>query len=106
MSEAADGGEEPMPVPGADGGEEPAPASGASGGAESPASYEAAVSRLEEIITRLDTGKAELRETLGLVREGKSLVEYCKRELDAVSGELEKLDLDALVAQLEAAGGE
>ncbi|MBK5116285.1 MAG: exodeoxyribonuclease VII small subunit, partial [Thermoleophilia bacterium] len=67
---------------------------------------EAAVARLEEIIARLDSGKAELRETLGLVGEGKGLVEYCKAELDAVSGELEKLDLDKLVEQLEAAGGE
>jgi hypothetical protein len=40
------------------------------------------------------------------VREGKGLVEFCKVELDAVSGELEKLDLDKLVEQLEAAGGE
>jgi exodeoxyribonuclease VII small subunit len=69
-------------------------------------SYEAAVGRLEEIIARLDSGKAELRETLALVREGKGLVEFCKVELDAVSGELEKLDLDKLVEQLEAAGGE
>ena len=68
--------------------------------------YEQAVARLEQIIVRLDTGKAELRETLGLVREGKSLVEYCKAEHDAVSGELEELDLDQLVEQLESAGSE
>jgi exodeoxyribonuclease VII small subunit len=78
----------------------------AAGAPTAPESYEAAVARLEEIIARLDSGKAELRETLGLVREGKGLVEYCKAELDAVSGELEKLDLDQLVDQLEAAGGE
>ena len=54
-----------------------------------PESYEAAVERLEAIILRLDSGKAELRETLELCREGKALVEYCKVELEAVSGELE-----------------
>ena len=87
----------------------PEPASGAEAPAAAPAAdgprtYEGAVARLEEIIATLDSGRAGLRETLGLVREGKELVEYCKGELDAVSGELEKLDLDALVEQLEAAG--
>lgn len=69
---------------------------------EHPASYEAAVERLEAIIARLDSGQAELRETLELCREGKGLVEYCKSELDAVSGELAELQLDELVAKLEA----
>ncbi|MDP9188862.1 MAG: exodeoxyribonuclease VII small subunit [Actinomycetota bacterium] len=72
---------------------------------EAPKSYEAAVERLEEIIQRLDSGQAELRETLELCREGKGLVEYCKSELDAVSGELSELKLDELVAKLEAAPG-
>ncbi len=69
--------------------------------AEGPPSYEAAVERLEAIIKRLDSGQAELRETLELCREGKVLVEYCKGELDAVSGELQRLDLDDLVRKLE-----
>lgn len=68
-----------------------------------PQTYEAATERLETIIARLDSGRAELRETLELCREGKSLVEYCKAELDAVSGELQRLDLDELVRKLEAA---
>ena len=71
-----------------------------------PESYEAAVDRLEAIILRLDSGKSELRETLELCREGKVLVEYCAEELDAVSGELQRLDLDELVRKLEAAPGE
>ena len=70
---------------------------------QAPASYEDAVERLEEIILRLDSGRAELRETLELCREGKGLVEYCKSELDAVSGELQRLDLDDLVRKLESA---
>lgn len=70
---------------------------------QKPESYEAAIERLEEIILRLDSGQAELRETLELCREGKVMVEYCKGELDAVSGELQRLDLDDLVRKLEAA---
>ena len=67
-----------------------------------PHSYEAASARLEEIIRRLDSGEAGLRETLELVREGRVLVEYCAGELDAVSRGLEELRLDELVARLEA----
>jgi exodeoxyribonuclease VII small subunit len=65
--------------------------------------YESAVARVEEIIRRLDSGDAGLRETLELVREGRELVEYCAAELDAVSQGLEELELDHLVARLETA---
>jgi exodeoxyribonuclease VII small subunit len=64
--------------------------------------YETAVARLEEIIRRLDSGEAGLRETLELIREGRELVEYCAGELDAVTQGLEELRLDELVARLEA----
>lgn len=63
--------------------------------------YESAVARVEEIIRRLDSGDAGLRETLELVREGRELVEYCAGELDAVSEGLQELRLDQLVARLE-----
>ena len=68
--------------------------------------YEAAVARVEEIIKRLDSGEAGLRETLDLVKEGRELVEYCASELDAVSQGLQELRLDELVARLEAGGRE
>ncbi len=64
-------------------------------------SYESAVARVEEIIRRLDSGQAGLRETLDLVREGRELVEYCAGELDAVSQGLQELRLEELVARLE-----
>lgn len=66
--------------------------------------YEAAVGRIEEIIRRLDSGDAGLRETLDLVKEGRGLVEYCAGELDAVSQGLEELRLEELVARLERGG--
>ena len=56
-----------------------------------PENYETAVARLEQIIARLDSGEAELRETLALCTEAKGLIEFCKTELDAVSGELQEL---------------
>ena len=66
--------------------------------------YESAVARIEEIIKRLDSGEAGLRETLDLVKEGRDLVEYCAAELEAVSAGLEELRLEELVARLEGAG--
>ena len=65
-------------------------------------SYELAAARLEEIIRRLDSGEAGLRETLELVKEGRTLVEYCAGELEAVSQGLDEIKLDELIARLEA----
>lgn len=71
--------------------------------AEDP-TYETAAARIEEIIKRLDSGEAGLRETLELVKEGRRLVEFCATELEAVGRGLEELRLDELVARLEAGG--
>jgi len=68
-------------------------------------SYEAATARLEAIIKRLDSGEAGLRETLELCREGRTLVELCAAELEAVGQGLEELRLDDLIARLEAGAG-
>lgn len=66
--------------------------------------YERAVARLEAIIARLDSGEAELRETLALCTEAKDLILFCKGELEEVSGALRELELDQLVADLEQPG--
>jgi exodeoxyribonuclease VII small subunit len=63
------------------------------------ATYESATARIEEIIRRLDSGEAGLRETLELCREGRELVEFCAAELDAVGAGLEELKLDELASQ-------
>ncbi len=65
-----------------------------------PLTYESAIGRVEEIIRRLDSGDAGLRETLDLVREGRELVVYCAGELDAVSKGLQELRLEELVTRL------
>jgi exodeoxyribonuclease VII small subunit len=71
-----------------------------------PQSYEAASARIEEIVRRLDSGEAGLRETLELVAEGRRLVEWCAGELEAVGRGLEELRLEELVARLERGGAE
>lgn len=68
--------------------------------------YERASARIEEVIRRLDSGEAGLRETLELVAEGRRLVEFCAAELEAVGRGLEELRLDELVARLERGGEE
>ncbi len=70
---------------------------------QEPASYEVAIERLEQIINRLDSGQAGLRETLELCKEGRDLLAYCAAELDDVSGDLTELRLDQLAAGLQAA---
>ena len=69
--------------------------------ARTPDSYEKAVERLEQIIDRLDSGQAGLRETLDLCKEGRDLVSYCAAELDEVGEGLKELRLDDLAAKLE-----
>ena len=70
-----------------------------------PDSYEDAVERLEEIIDRLDSGQAGLRETLDLCKEGRNLVDYCAGELDAVGEGLKELNLDDLAAPWDRSSG-
>ena len=63
--------------------------------------YETAVERLEQIIARLDSNEAGLRETLDLCTEGRTLIEYAAGELDAVGHGLRELKLDELIGRLE-----
>ena len=68
---------------------------------DEPLTYEAASARVEEIIRRLDSGEASLKETLELVSEGKALIELCARELREVGDALQQMRLDELVSRLE-----
>ena len=68
---------------------------------DEPLTYEAASARVEDIIRRLDSGEASLKETLELVSEGKGLIELCARELSEVGDALQELRLDELVSRLE-----
>ena len=67
-------------------------------------SYESATARLEEIIHRLDSGEAQLRETLELCEEAKGLIEYCAAELAAVDQGLKELRLEDLARSLAVPG--
>ena len=73
---------------------------------EATQSYESATARLEEIIQRLDSGDAQLRETLELCEEAKTLIEYCAGELAAVDRGLKELKLEDLASSLTASSEE
>ncbi len=77
------------------------PSASAAAGDPGTRTYEEASGRIEDIIRRLDSGDAGLRETLELVREGRTLIEFCAGELDAVGRGLAELRLDELVARLQ-----
>ena len=62
--------------------------------------YESATARLDEIIQRLDSGDAQLRETLELCEEAKGLIEFCAGELAAVDQGLKELKLEDLAGSL------
>ncbi len=66
--------------------------------------YESAVERLDQIISRLDSGDAQLRETLDLCGEAKTLIEFCAAELAAVDEGLKELKLDELAQSLAPTG--
>jgi exodeoxyribonuclease VII small subunit len=69
-----------------------------------PTDYETATARLDQIIARLDSGDAQLRETLDLCAEAKTLIEYCAAELAAVDDGLKELRLEDLAASLQEPG--
>lgn len=54
-------------------------------------SYEEAMTRLEEIVQRLENGNLTLEESLGLFEEGIGLARYCTGKLDAAESKLEIL---------------
>ncbi|NLC72379.1 MAG: exodeoxyribonuclease VII small subunit [Ruminococcaceae bacterium] len=45
-------------------------------------SFEAAMSRLEEIVKSLDNGETSLSESLALFDEGSKLIEFCENKLN------------------------
>ena len=59
--------------------------------AEQEMTFEAALSRLEEIVRLLDSGGAPLDESLKLFEEGVALVRFCGKKLDNAEQKLKIL---------------
>ena len=58
-------------------------------------SFEGAVSRLDEIVSALDNGTAELDKSLALYEEGIKLVRLCTSKLDEAEAKISILQRDA-----------
>jgi exodeoxyribonuclease VII small subunit len=64
------------------------------GGTE-PASFEAALTRLEKLVHDLESGQLTLEESLASFEEGMELVRRCARELKRVEGRVKVLTEEA-----------
>ncbi len=61
-----------------------------------PASYEAALAELEQLLARLESGELPLEQLLSGYQRGASLLSFCRERLDAVEGQIKVLDQGAL----------
>lgn len=59
---------------------------------ETELSFEKAISRLNEIAEKLESGKASLDESLTLYEEGSRLIKLCTKQLDIAEKKIKLLD--------------
>lgn len=57
-----------------------------------PASYEAALQELEQLVSRLESGELPLEQLLTGYQRGAELLSYCRDKLAAVEGQIKLLD--------------
>ena len=60
--------------------------------ANPPASYEAAIEELEQLVARLESGQTPLDELLAGYQRGAGLLKYCRERLEAVEDQIKVLD--------------
>ena len=61
-----------------------------------PASYEAALEELEQLVGRIEAGQLPLDEMLAGYQRGATLLAFCRQRLDAVQDQIKVLDEGAL----------
>ncbi len=61
-------------------------------------SFEEALARLDEIVSEMDSGKAELDRLLSLFEEGTALVRQCRKELDLAERKIKLVTEDGEIA--------
>ncbi len=57
-----------------------------------PASYEAALAELEQLLIQLESGNTPLEELLTAYQRGAALLEFCKEKLAVVENQVRVLD--------------
>lgn len=66
--------------------------------AELPATYEAALQELEQLVERLESGEMPLDQLLSGYQRGAELLKYCRDRLAAVEDQVKVLDAGTLKA--------
>lgn len=61
-----------------------------------PASYEAALQELEQLLARLESGDMPLAQLLTQYQRGALLLKYCRDQLEVVEEQIKVLDQGAL----------
>ncbi|HRM50187.1 MAG TPA: exodeoxyribonuclease VII small subunit [Alicycliphilus sp.] len=61
-----------------------------------PASYEAALEELEQLVARIESGQLPLEQMLAGYQRGAVLLNFCRARLDAVQDQIKVLDEGAL----------
>ena len=59
---------------------------------QEPASYEAALEELEQLVTRIESGQMPLDQMLAGYQRGATLLAFCRHRLDAVQDQIKVLD--------------
>jgi len=65
---------------------------------EVPASFEAALAELEEIVARMEGGQLPLKESLAAYQRGAELLQYCQTALQDAEMQVEVLEKGVLKA--------
>lgn len=68
--------------------------------------FEAAVAELQEVVEKLEAGKAALEESLALYERGVALVKICNERLDAAEQRVRAVRVDGGEPRLEGFDGE
>ena len=66
-----------------------------------PASYEAGLQELEQLVTALESGQLPLDQLLGSYQRGAALLAFCRERLQAVEDQIKVLDAGSLKAWAE-----
>ena len=57
-----------------------------------PASYEAALAELEQLVSRIESGDMPLEQLMAGYQRGAELLKFCRDKLEAVEGQIKVLD--------------
>lgn len=68
------------------------PSPAASAAPPEPASYEAALEELEQLVARIESGQLPLDQMLAGYQRGAALLAFCRQRLDAVQDQIQLLD--------------